>query len=174
MANADILLPDGTKVTVQGSAEEVAKILSLYSSVAPSSTLEDTNRHKQVLERAGVDQDLASDEIDIARIVACIRDCDAAESIEVRILDQRDAMNRVLLPLYIQYKFFNPNIGLTSGNVQKITDQLGVKVEISSASKILSGRAKSYVSGDSVRKKGSPVRYKLTRRGVIYFEELIN
>ena len=65
-------------------------------------------------------------------------------------------------------------MGLTSGDIERITDQLGVKIAGSNASNVLSGRAKSYVSGDAVRKRGGTVRYRLNRRGIQYFENVLN
>jgi hypothetical protein len=82
-------------------------------------------------------------------------------------------LNRVLLCLWIVDRDFGPAIGVTSGEIEKITDQLGVKVGISNASTILSGRAKAFVSGDTVRKQGGAVRYKLNRRGVQQFESIL-
>jgi hypothetical protein len=118
--------------------------------------------------------DADEDVPDIARIVAIIKDCDEAEVIETRVLDRKDVLNRVLLPLYVVNRHVGGTMGLTSGDIEKVTEQLGVKVNISGASTMLSGRAKSYVTGDAVRKKGGTVRYKLNRRGVQYFEEVLS
>ena len=83
-------------------------------------------------------------------------------------------MNRILLPLYIVHEYYGNSIGLTSGDVSKITTDLGVPVQTPNASRTLSGTASRYVIGDSVRKKGQPVRYKLSRRGVQFIKEVIS
>jgi hypothetical protein len=102
-----------------------------------------------------------------------IKDCDEAEQIEARVLDQKDMLNRVLLCLRILHRDFSWTMGLTSGYIEKVTDQLGVKVGISNTSTILSGHAKAFVSGDAVRKQGGAVHYKLNRRGLQWFESAL-
>jgi hypothetical protein len=82
-------------------------------------------------------------------------------------------LNKVLMCLWTVHRYVNPNMGLTSGDIEKITDQLGVRISTPNASKTLSGRANPFVSGDTVRRKGSAVHYKLNRRGVQAFEAVI-
>ncbi len=176
MPTGTIELPNGTKITIEGSVEEVANIVMLYgqsgvSQPKSSGTPQGPSRSKGAAPNSSEGADIA---LDIPRLVEIIKDCDEAEVIEAKILDQRDALNRVLMPIFVANKYIDTNLGLTSGDVQKVTDQLGVKVDIASASKILSGRAKAFVSGDAVRKKGAPVRYKLTRRGMQYMEDLVS
>lgn len=74
----------------------------------------------------------------------------------------------MLLPLYIVHRFFSGSPGLTSGDIQKITKQLGVPVAVANASNALSDTARGYVDGDKVRRRGSAVRYKLVRRGAVF------
>jgi hypothetical protein len=62
---------------------------------------------------------------------------------------------------------------LTSGEVSKVTTELGIRIDVANASKTLSGSASRYVIGDRVRKSGQPVRYKLSRRGHAYVKEAI-
>lgn len=159
-------LPNGTMIEVDGSIDDIARLAQLYSSPnngpRPATAARPTN-----------DDSTNADDIDIPALVGLIKDCDDAELIEQRVLNQRSALNRVLLPLYISHKHVSEMLGLTSGDIEKITDQLGVKVSVSNASNILSNQAKSYVTGDAVRKKGAVVRYRLNRRGVQYFEELL-
>jgi hypothetical protein len=175
MPKADILLPNGTKVVIDGSVEDIKEIMAHSSQMAaPGGSVmsESHQRHDPVpksTEGGGQDENP-----DIAAIVARIKDCDEAEQIERRVLDHRDVLNRVLLCLWIVDRDFRPTMGLTSGEIEKITDQLGVKVGISNASTILSGRAKAFVSGDTVRKQGGAVRYKLNRRGVLQFESILS
>lgn len=160
-------LPNGTMIEVDGSIDDIARLAQLYSSP--------NNGPRAATAARQSNEDVAngSDDIDIPELVGLIKDCDDAELIEQRVLNQRSALNRVLLPLYIAHKHVSEMLGLTSGDIEKITDQLGVKVSVSNASGILSNQAKSYVTGDAVRKKGAVVRYRLNRRGVQYFDELL-
>jgi hypothetical protein len=77
------------------------------------------------------------------------------------------------LPLYIVHEHLGNAFGLSSGEVTKVTTDLGVPVSQPNASRTLSGTAAKYVIGDRVRKKGQPVRYKLSRRGVQYLQAVI-
>jgi hypothetical protein len=106
-------------------------------------------------------------------IVNHAKSSDEAEGIEIRILDQTDQLPRVLLPMYVVYEQMNNAHGLTSGQISKVTAQLGVPVKPPNVSKTLSGAATKYVIGDAVRKAGQAVRYKLSRRGHTYMKEII-
>jgi hypothetical protein len=106
-------------------------------------------------------------------IVNHAKSCDEAESIETCILDQADQLARVLLPMYIMYEHMNNEHGLTSGQISKVTVQLGVPVKLPNVSKILSGSATKYLIGDAVRRNGQAVKYKLSRRGHAYVKEIL-
>jgi len=172
MPKANITLPDGTKIEIDGTLEEVQKLTEQYgrASSTPNQSPPVRTAPSSPTPSTGDEGDEA---LDVARIVERIKDCDEAEDIESKILDKRDALNRVLLCLWIVQKYFNPALGLTSGDIEKITDQLGVKIMTANASTVLSGKAKAFVSGDKVRKQGAPVRYRLNRRGVQAFEEVL-
>ena len=94
------------------------------------------------------------------------------ECVETEILDKSDQLNRVLLPLYIVYKYFENYSGLTTGDVETVTDGLGVRVLMRNASKVFATGGSKYVTSDVVRKQGRATRYKLNRRGTRRFEEL--
>ena len=186
MPKASIQLPDGTSVVIDGSPEEIARILELYggsnkptentnggsfSSKRNQSTKSQSKRKKKT-SSDGESKELET--IDLVGIIETIRNCDEAEAIETQILDKSGQVNRILLPLYIVHEYYGNSIGLTSGDVSKITTDLGVPVQTPNASRTLSGTASRYVIGDSVRKKGQPVRYKLSRRGVQFIKEVIS
>jgi hypothetical protein len=176
MPKADILLPNGTKIVVDGSVEDIKEIVTHSSQIAATGGGWAKNEsRRQHSPRPKATEGASDDEKtpDIAAIVARIKDCDEAEQIEARVLNQKNVLNRVLLCLWIAHRDFSPTMGLTSGDIEKITDQLGVKVGISNASTILAGRAKSFVSGDTVRKQGGAVHYRLNRRGVQQFESVL-
>lgn len=167
MATAKIQMPNGTVVSIEGTVEEVASLSTLLAGSSSES-------RSRVARKAPTGPKPEPDQfVDVAKLVSLIRDCDEAQAIEDKILDFRDNLHLVLLPIFVLNWHLDENSGLTSGDISRITDQLGVKVLTSNASGILSGRGKSFVSGDSVRKKGSPVRYKLTRRGMQYMKDVI-
>lgn len=173
MPKASVLLPNGTKIEIDGTVEEIQKLTEFYGGghgtelQAPFRPKNTFVSEKPTAADDGVDQP------DIAKIVALVRECDEAERIETRVLDQRDVLNRVLLCLWIVQRYVDPTMGLTSGEIERITNQLGVKVAISNASSMLSGKAKIFVTGDTIRKQGGTVRYRLNRRGLQHFESVL-
>lgn len=77
-----------------------------------------------------------------------------------------------MLPFYICYKYF-PDRGLTTGDIEKITAELRVKVQTPNVSKAISGSLQKYLFGDARRVKGKAIHYRLSRKGAQYFEGLI-
>ncbi|MDY6948270.1 MAG: hypothetical protein SXG53_21390 [Pseudomonadota bacterium] len=187
MAKASILLPNGTKVDIDGSAEEVASLLRLYGEGgkeelpgAKTQVLKVKRPRRNSARRgeakaagaakAGVP---STDPTLLAQIANIVKTCEEAEAIEEKILDKTSQVDRTLLPLYIVHDYFKNEHGLTSGDINKITTQLGIPISTANASNTLSGTASRYVMADSVRKQGVPVRYKLTRRGQKYVKAVI-
>ncbi len=176
MTKASLTLASGTVVTIEGTAPEVQELLSLVDSAANKPAK--SSAHKApALRPSGKPTspagDETGDEVDLMAIVNHVKSCDEAENIETRILDKTDQLARVLLPMYIVFEYLNNAHGLTSGQISKVTFQLGVPVKLPNVSKTLSGSASKYIIGDVVRKAGQAVRYKLSRRGHAYMREII-
>ena len=176
MSKASIKLANGTSVQIEGTPEEVAKLLALYGgakSVAPDQTSHGGTRTvpkgKSPQATAG-----AHATPDLSQIVNLIKTCDEAEAIESKILDKVSQVNRILLPLYIAHEYLDNTPSLTSGEVSQITPDLGIPVSQPNASTTLSGTASRYVIGDKVRKRGQAVRYKLSRRGLQYLKGVLD
>jgi hypothetical protein len=178
MAKANITLPNGTTVNVEGTTEEVERLLLIYSGAQPppdrnkAKNRGSTKRKKRPVERG--EKPAAAPSIDIIELVNLIRTCDESDAIERHILDKTSELNRVLLPLYVVHEYKDNKFGLTSGDIEKVTTQLGVRVSTGNASTSLSNDAKSYVLGDTVRVRGQPVRYKLHRRGIQYMKKILS
>lgn len=109
----------------------------------------------------------------ILSIVNRIKNCDESDQIEKEILDKTSMPGRILLPFYICYKYF-PQQGLTTGDIEKITSDLRVKIQTSNVSNAISESLHKYLEGNSTRVKGRVIIYKLNRKGVGYFELLLN
>lgn len=176
MPKASITLENGTVVTIEGTASEVQELLTFYGSAAQKSG--NGKPHKPVttpaVPRPSPNATAEkSEDVDLMAIVNYVKSCDEAENIETKILDQADQISRVLLPMYIVYEHMNNAFGLTSGQINKVTVQLGVPVKPPNVSKTLAGSAAKYVIGDAVRKSGQAVKYKLSRRGHAYLKEVI-
>jgi hypothetical protein len=179
MAKATITLPNGTVVQVEGSTAEVRQLLEFYGSSAGKVPAAKENRavtrRRARRTTEGGDASPATDKSgpDLAAIVNLVKNCEEAENIERHILDRNSQVDRTLFPLYIVHEELQNAHGLTSGEVSKVTTDLGVPVSVANASRTLSGTAAKYVMGDRVRKPGQPVRYKLSRRGLQYMQSVI-
>ena len=178
MAKASLKLPNGSLITLEGTPQEVKQLLELYGGKprrVPESESGDhaarKTKSRESGSRSSVDMD--HENLDLNQIVTLAKDCEEAEAIEQQILDRTAQVDRTLLPLYIVHEYLNNAFGLTSGEVKKITTDLGIPISQPNASRTLSGTASKYVIGDKVKVKGQPVRYKLSRRGVKYMKEVL-
>jgi hypothetical protein len=176
MARASITLPNGTVVTIEGTPEEVQKLLEQYGTVSshrakPPRGLAKTRSRRAAAPHPADRQDKPA--VDLTAIVNLVKTSDEAEAIESTILDRSSQVNRTLLPLYVVHEYLDASVGLSSGDVSRVTRDLGVPVSQPNASRTLSTTASKYVMGDGVRKKGAVVRYKLSRRGLQYLKAVI-
>ena len=107
-------------------------------------------------------------------IVNLIKSCDQAELIEENILNNKPSqLARVVLPLGIIHEHMSNAFGLTSGEISKISKELGVPLSPANTAHTLAGPAAKYVMGDKARKPGQSVKYRLNRRGVELFKNMI-
>jgi len=142
--------------------------------------LDDYERRIRVLESGrvvkiktvhGQDKSQNSEELILA-IVNKADDCDESDEIQGKVLDQKSMEGKILLCFYISHKYFN-NSWLTTGNVEKITSGLGSKIDIGNISNKIRGELRKYLESGAVRKKGQPTPYRLNRKGMKRFEEII-
>ena len=172
MATAKLTLPDGTNVLIEGTPEEIERLLSFYSGRSPTPPSKPPSRAAKPFASSRKAAD-AGGEPDIADIVNTIKTCDEAEAIESRILGRDSQVDRVLLPLYIVHQYFGGKFGLTSGHINRVTTELGIPISTPNASATLSSTANRYVIGDKTRRRGRAVRYKMHRRGVEYIRSVL-
>lgn len=173
MAEATIKLENGTTITVSGSAEEIARVAMLYGGTSKSVAKPARNAQSRATEQTKP-ADKPEGEVDLSLIANTINDCDESEALEEHVLDDADTVNKVVMCLYVNDKYFNSKPALTTGEISKILSQLGISVSTSSVSLAISRKAKSFVMQDSVPKKGAIIRYWINRRGKQYFEEVLS
>ena len=174
MAKASLKLPDGTTVLIEGSPEEIKKIISLHRPEAEKGgkiTFEvgkPQGKSKQAVKR--------QEPPDISEIVNALKESEDAEQIEVNVLDRSSQVDRILLPLYIIHKDFPMCPGLNSAEIARVLSELGINIHQSNIANILPSTALKYVIGDKVRKRGrgGGVRYRLSRRGIQYISSVIH
>ena len=178
MVKAVITLPNGTEIAIDGAPDEVQSLLDYYGrpdgKKAPKSTQSKSRTAKKKRSASTSPKpDLESTAVDLGEIVNLVKNCDEAESIETQILDRASQVDRVLLPLYIVHECLDNACRLSTGDIARITRDLGVPVSQPNASRALSGTASKYVMADGVRKKGAKMTYQLARRGVSYMKGVI-
>ncbi|MBK8126087.1 MAG: hypothetical protein IPK56_05170 [Elusimicrobia bacterium] len=172
MPKATVKLATGAVINIEGTTSEIKDLLQVYGAVVDKPLLSP----KPPSGHQGSPKKLAkegNDSLSISEVVKHIKDCDEADDIETRILDTTSQVNRILLPLYIVQKYMDYKDGLTTGDISAITNDLGIPIHVANVSNSLKGSAARYVIGDQVRRKGQPVHYTLSRRGIKYLENVI-
>lgn len=104
-------------------------------------------------------------------LVQSIREHEDIPAIDNKILSRSPQLPRILLCLYYGELYF-PDPYLTTGEVEFVTDQLGVRVRRGNVGAVLK-KSPRMVTTDAVRKQGAVVGYKLTRNGKQHFEGLL-
>jgi hypothetical protein len=171
MAKAKFTTSKGTIVDVDGTPEEIQKFLVIYESTTRKDLVPDKKEKKKIkIEQKKTD---TGSKDYILQIVNTIKDCDEAKAIEENIIDRNSQVDKVLLPLYIVHEHMSNEVGLQSGEISKITGDLGIRIKQPNVSKILSETASRYVMGDKVRKAGQAVKYRLNRKGLKYIKGII-
>lgn len=171
MAKARFATPKGTIVDIDGKPEEIQKFLVIYESTIHKDLVLDVKAKKEIKIKQKKTGTGSKDYI--LKIVNTIKDCDGAKAIEENIIDRNSQVDKVLLPLYIVHENMSNEVGLQSGEISKITGDLGIRIKQPNVSKILSETASRYVMGDKVRKARQPVKYKLNRKGLKYIKGVI-
>jgi hypothetical protein len=170
MTKAKLALPSGTVITIEGTVEDVQKLVEFCGDSSAQSAIpgKKTKSHNRKQSSQALHQ-----KDHITQIVNLIKDCEESDVIEENIIDKASEVNRVLLPLYIIHEYMGNTIALQSGEISKITKELGISISQPNVSSNLSGDASRYVMGDRTRKARQVVKYKLNRRGLKYMKEII-
>jgi len=170
MTKANFTLPNGTVISIEGNVEDIQKIVELYGNSSSPSDISSKSPKSHDPKRPP--QSLNQKDY-ITQIVNKIKDCEESEAIEKYIIDKNSQLNKVLLPLYISHEYMENTISLQSGEISKITKELGIRISQPHVSRSLSGAASRYVMGDRTRKAKHVVKYKLNRRGLKYMKGII-
>ena len=110
--------------------------------------------------------------VDVPTLVDAINESDKHENIEKNILNKPSQINRIILCLYYASEVLDPPC-LTTGDIEKITNQLGVKLSSQNAAKTIKANQK-YFTADQVRKVGAIIKYKLNRKGISAYGHILN
>lgn len=174
MPKANVTLPSGAKVSIEGSTEEVQQLLQVYTEGGSKSPVKKPSSRRASAKRSsGAAASPKAPSVDAARVVNAMKDSDDWDAIEKNVLDKPDQLPRILLPLYSVKTYLKEDQELTSGDVHRITKELGVPVKTPNASAVLSGSGSKYVMAGRSRSRGVPVGYKLSRKGETHFKSLL-
>ena len=99
MAKASLTLPDGTIVNVEGSADEIQKIISLHRPTTTTSVEPSISESRVTKKSKGKKH--GQPNTDLSQIVNEIKNCSEVESIEINILDRTSRQN-FIANLYLQ------------------------------------------------------------------------
>jgi hypothetical protein len=176
MPKATFTLPNGTVITIDGTAAEVRNLLEFYGGKP-----EKGKRAAQKPDaKASRKKSTAKNKIfpaRIAHIVNQIKSCPEAEDIEKNILAKTHEANRVLLPLYIIHEYMGNAFGITTIEISKVTAELGARVRVSRQAALralVRSPASRFVLTDKARRRGIATRYTLDERGVQYMKAVIS
>lgn len=173
MAKSTIQLANGTIITVEGSTEEVAKVMSFYGQGQSYGNSEKAKAKKSKETAVATDIDLKG-KVDILGLVNATKDAEDFDQIEKNILDQASQVDRVLLPLFIADRILESSCALTSNDIYKYLKDFGINMALPNISKTLSKTAIKYVMGDSTRKKGVSTSYRISRKGKQYIDQALS
>jgi hypothetical protein len=108
----------------------------------------------------------------LAQIIASVNDADNYDHIARCVLDRADRTARILMCYYFAHQH-QTDPAMTTTDVERITSQLGVKIAQPNVAKVIRQGAGTYLTADRVRRRGQAVRYKINRRGIAAFEEIV-
>ncbi|MCX5904939.1 MAG: hypothetical protein NTV89_16040 [Proteobacteria bacterium] len=172
MPKATVTLASGAVVNIEGTTAEVKDLLAFYG--AAHADPQEKKKATPAPRTAGKSTAKAqTEEFSISEIVKHVKDCDEADEIESRILETTSQVNRILLPLFVVHVYMGASHRLTTGDISAVTKELGIPIHVANVSNALKGSAARYVIGDTVRRRGQPVRYLLSRRGLKYIQNVI-
>jgi hypothetical protein len=107
--------------------------------------------------------------IDVEAICATIKNSENQTRIHENILNQTNQLGRVLLAFQFCHQAGHTSI--STGDVQRITDNLGIRVSSSNVAKVINKRPEFFVATKK-RKQGARTPYKLSRSGKLAFSKI--
>lgn len=155
-----------------------AKLGELLDSVPKTeSPVGETKRRKKTAgksaakSKANSPSDNDTAKLDVAGLVAHIKDAEDYDDVETNIIDKRDVLAKIIMCLHYAAEYLD-DPHLTTGQIEAITNQLGIKIALSNASNKITSNQR-YFTGKTVRRPGQAVPYKLNRKGENAFKKYL-
>jgi hypothetical protein len=109
--------------------------------------------------------------LDVPGFVAQIKDSDDYSDLEQNIIDKPAMLPKLLMCMHFA-KELSDDPYLTTGQIQAITDQLGIKIHMANVGKAIKSNQKHFTA-KTARKRGQAVPYKLNRNGEAAFQRFL-
>ena len=151
----------------------IDKLLSMASHTHPPGKDRVGNFRKRRAGRESADSREAQggEGIDAAAVKNKVHEARDVGKIEESILKKSSRLAKILLAFHFAHECGYEEI--TSGDVEKITDALGVKISQSSASQCIAEKRKLFSFGKT-RRKGTINRYKLNLQGEQAYKKFLD
>ena len=122
-------------------------------------------------QRAKADGRTSRSDNELIGLVHYIQGHEEFDRLAETILSGRSQLPRILMCLYYGSEHFaDPH--LTTGELEAVTNQLGVRILKSNIAKVLK-KNPTYTTSDAMRKRGAIVGYKINRNGQNHFRGLL-
>jgi hypothetical protein len=171
VAKANLVLPNGTKVSLEGDVEDIHRLLELYGGGVTEAGR--SARGQAAVERPHSVHAQASAEESSQIIANAANECAEAHAMSKRILDARSQLNRILLPLYVVAQYRKEIGPLAMADISDVTRKLGALVEPPNVAKVLRTSGARYVLSDAARGKGAVKRFSISRRGLEHVKSVL-
>lgn len=113
----------------------------------------------------------SADKVDIPVLIEAINDSDDHDAIDENIISKSAQLPRIIMCLkFAESTLESPY--LSTGHIQTITDQLGIRIKSQNAATTIKKNQK-YFTADGVRKTGALIKYKLNRKGLAAYGKLL-
>ena len=106
-------------------------------------------------------------ELDVNALVEHIHESENYSDVEKNIINKRDMLPKIMMCMYFAKDLLDPP-HLTTGQVEAITDQMGIRIAMSNVGHKIRKNLKYFSKGN---KKGATVPYKLNLPGENAFKE---
>lgn len=136
---------------------------------APIKAVKRVTKPRTVRKRK-VSTKISAQAADLARVLSAIRTSNNSRDVQANVLDKRDRVGRILACYYFAER--TGQVGLTTRDVEALTDRLGNKIAQPNVGKVIRLNAKKFLSEEATAAGGGSI-YKINQRGRTAFEGLV-
>ena len=170
--DTEIEIQSGEKEYVNSMFDKLMTMISRHHELPAIVRRTTSQRSRPKVQSGNAGSDATQDTtVDAADIANKVNEADNHTKIVQHILNKPKRLPKVLLAFHFAHECGFDQ--LTSGDVEKITDELGVKVEHTSASHCISDNRRFFSAG-AARRRGAKIRYKLNHQGEQTYKKVLD